>query len=58
MHDDEYLALETQYDALVESVSKCQETLNQLNNRIDQQSVRIFELESKINMLKAGFPVW
>jgi chromosome segregation ATPase len=55
VHDDEYLALETQYDALVESVIKCHETINQLSARLDQYSGRISEFENKLNKLELDF---
>ena len=53
MDADVYSIIEEQYQSLVRDVEKCQETINQLNARMDQQSVRLAEFVHKLSLAEA-----
>ena len=52
MSEDEYSVIEEQYQTLVRDIEKCQETVNQLSARLDQQDVRIAEFVHNVHKLR------
>lgn len=53
MNADVYSLIEEQYSSLVRDVEKCQESINQLSVRLDQQDVRLAEFMHKLSLAEA-----
>ena len=53
MDADVYSLIEEQYSSLVRDVEKCQESVNQLSVRLDQQDVRLAEFVHKLRLTEA-----
>ena len=52
MTEDVYSLIEEQYSSLVRDFEKCQESVNQLNARLDQHNVRLAEFVHNIHKLR------